>query len=276
MQPSVSAYTLHKASVHGTKHAKLGLNNQDACMVMEFLIGPTSYRLGVVSDGCSGIPAVSRTEVGSNLLAAFCLTQVQELLSGGHRIDDIPAALYPALTGFCRTLSRLVVPEGTYLPHRPSRLKGQEYRNDLTPAERFRIDYLAATIIGFLDDGTTLITFRKGDGVIIVNEHIQVIDQDNTPEYLGVSVNRPGEEFNVDTYDSAAVQRLVIATDGIEPLLALEGVGDQLFTPGGSYGMQGNLNVLRREYPEKLADDCSFVVRERHECEEAAHETEPS
>jgi hypothetical protein len=243
-------------------------------MVMEFLIGQTSYRLGVVSDGCSGIPALSHTEVGSNLLAAFCVTQVQELLSGGHQTADIPAALYPALTGFCRTLSRLVVPQGTYLPHRP--VRSQPYRQDLTPVERFRIDYLAATIIGFLDDGDTLVTFRKGDGVIIVNEEIEVIDQNNTPEYLGVSVNRPGERFDTQTYDSATVQRLVIATDGIEPLLAMEGVGHQLFSTDNRYGFQGNLNVLRREYPEKLSDDCSFVVRERHDTQEVPHEADPS
>lgn len=275
-------YCIRNGSVLGVKHAKLGVNNQDAVMALEFGIPAweKSYRMGFVSDGCTGIPAFSASEVGSNLLVVYCLARTQELIANGAQMEEIPLPLYHSVTNFLHTLANMVVPASIYWPY-PMEFKGAHaFRNQLKAPKRFMTDYLAATILGFVDDGETLVTFQAGDGVLIVNDEVTVIDQNDRPDYPAMSVNSPGGGFQVNTYASADVQRLGLATDGIEELLAVSDLGllDQLFAEAqaGPMGLQFLLNRLRKSHGHLMADDCTVLTLERKEEADAPEDSELS
>lgn len=269
------AYRMRAGTVHGLKHVNLNMNNQDAFQVLEFGVpswGKT-FRVGIVSDGCSGIPAFTRTEVGANLLVVLCLARVQELILSGLKVEEIPQPLYHAVTNFLRSLANLVAPASIHWPYPVTFPGSHEFRNKLKAPQRFITDYLMATVIGFVDDGETLVTFQAGDGVIIVNDEIMIVDQNDTPEYPALSVNSAGGGFVTQTYASPDVSRLVLATDGIEELLKLPDIGlpKRLFDhlPDNSMGLQYLLNVLRKQYGDKVGDDLTVVTRELREGGEA-------
>lgn len=262
------AYSLKTGSVLGTKHAKLNMNNQDAALTLEFGIPSwgTNYRIGLVSDGCSGIPAFTRSEVGANLLAVFCIARIQELIVGGAGMEEIPLPLYHAVTNFLRTLSNMVIPANVYWPFPVTFSGTNQFRNDLEAPQRFMIDYLAATILGFVDDGETLVTFQAGDGVRVINNAVNIVDQEDRPDYPALSVNSPGLGFQVDVFPSIEVQRIGLATDGIENLLAQPELGlpDLLFgQTHDPMSLQYVLNRLRKQHGDKMGDDCTVVTMER-------------
>ena len=268
-------YRMRAGTVHGLKHAMLNTNNQDAYQILEFSVASwgKTFRIGVVSDGCSGIPAFTRTEVGANLLVIHCLARAQELILNGAKIEEIPQPLYYAVTNFLRNVASLVVPAGIHWPYPVTFSGSHEFRNVMKAPQRFITDFLTATIIGFIDDGETLLTFQAGDGVIIVNDEIMIVDQNDTPEYPALSANSAGGGFVSRTYTSSDVSRLVLATDGIEELLKLPDVGlpGRLFDhmPDSSMGVQYLLNVLRKQHGDKVGDDLTVITRELLEGGEA-------
>jgi hypothetical protein len=261
---------IRKGSMHGLKHERQKTNNQDVVETMQFAIPTwgTNYRIGIVSDGCSGIPAFTRSEVGANLLTVFCLGRIQELIIGGAKPADIPLPLYHAVTGLLRNLAGMIMPANVYWPF-PITFEGnEEFRNDIKANKRFLIDYLSATIHGYVDDGDTLAVFRAGDGVRIVNDEVTIIDQNDTPQYPSVSVNAPGAGFDVEVYASRDVRRLALATDGLKKMLE----ANQADLPGAlfhgrgasSLGIQFMLNRWRKNrlFAEYLGDDCAIVTQE--------------
>lgn len=258
-------YRMRAGSVHGVKHAKLGTNNQDAFQTLEFHVPgrDKTYRIGVLADGCSGIPAFTRSEVGANLSVTYCLTHVQELILGGVAVGEIPRLLYRDLVNALGTVATQFAPAGAFWPY-PAKFRGiHEFRNSLAPAQRFTVDYLTATVIGFVDDGEVLVTFQAGDGVIIVNDDVMIVDQNDTPEYPVLS---PYGSFVVETYDARRVRRLALATDGVEELLKHSAATlparlfDHMATD--TMGLQYLLNVLRKQYPDKVSDDLTVITRE--------------
>ncbi len=258
------AYRLRSGTIQGVKHIQHGTNNQDAVLYQEFSIPKRgkNYRIGLASDGCSGIPAFTHSEVGSNLLVVFCLAHIQELIVGGAKMAEIPLPLYHAVINFLRNLASTVMPSNIHWPL-IVKLKGaNEFRNELNATQRFTTDYLAATIIGFVDDGEDLVTFQAGDGVIIINDDIHIVDQNDRPAYPAI-----GGGFDTANYPSAEIQRIALATDGIEELLGLPNIGlpDRLFShaPNNPMGLQYLLNLLRKEFGEYMGDDCGVIAMER-------------
>lgn len=262
-------YRLRTGTVHGVKHVQYKMNNQDAVLIMEFGVPSWNkkFRMGIVSDGCSGIPAFTKSETGANLLTVFCLARMQELIVGGAKMEEIPLPLYHAVTNFMRTVTNLVMPANIVWPFPITFVGDHAFRNTMKASERFKIDYLSATILGFVDDGTTLVTFQAGDGVQIVDDRILIVDQNDQPEYPALSVNSPGSGFAVATYVSAEVSRLALTTDGLEPLLARPelGLSERLFShaANNALGLRFLLDGLVKEYPELMGDDCTVLTRER-------------
>src|SRR3989339_1572452 len=104
---------MRRGSVQGTKHMQLGINNQDAWLMEEFPVPAfgKKFCVGIVSDGCTNLPAFSRTEVGSKLLDLFAYSRIQEFVCAGARLEEIPRALFHAITEFTRRLSNDVMPQ---------------------------------------------------------------------------------------------------------------------------------------------------------------------
>lgn len=271
--PNTVVYRMRKGSVQGVRHVRLGINNQDAVLTQVFGVpkwGKT-YRVALTSDGVSGMPAFTRSEVGSNIMVVYCLAKIQELIVGGVKLEEIPLPLYHAMTSFLRDFANMIMPPNIYWPF-PIEFKGSnEYRNHQKATQRFMADYLAATLIGFIDDGQTLVTFQAGDGTIIVNDNVLIVDQNDRPAYPSMSVNSPGGGFATNVYHSEDVLRIALASDGIEKLLPMPELGLPLIlfsdNPDDPLGLQYLLNRWRRDYGEMMDDDCTVAAMERLEGE---------
>jgi hypothetical protein len=263
-------FRLRTGSVHGVKHAKQNTNNQDAVLAQEFGIikWRKDFRVGLISDGCSGIPAFTHSEVGSNLMVVNCLARIQELIIGGARMEDIPMPLYHSVTNFMRNLANTIMPANIHWPYGVEFRGSHAFRNQIDATRRFTIDYLAATVAGFIDDGETLVVFRSDDGVVAIDDELFIVDQNNQPDYPALSINSPGGGFNVSVHASADVKRLCLATDGLKELLTVSELG----LPGAFFqgddnpmSVQFALNRLRKDYGDKMGDDCTVLTRERLE-----------
>lgn len=256
-------YRVRVASIQGVKHARNGVNNQDAAQVHEFSVPKwkKTFRIGLVSDGCSGIAAFSRCEVGANLTATYCLGRIQELILDGVEVAEVPSLLYHSLVNFLRTVSNLIMPPSVQWSY-PLNFRGDHaFRNELTATDRFRVDYLMATLIGYIDDGTTLVTFQAGDGVIIVDGELKIVDQNDRPNYPLM-----GGGFDATVYDARTVRRLALVSDGIEELLKRAGsdLPSRLFEHNAESlaGLRALFDGLREQYPERVDDDMTAVTRE--------------
>jgi hypothetical protein len=252
------------------KHLQLGVNNQDAVLVQEFGIpqwGKT-YQVGLISDGCSGLPVFTHNEVGANLMVVNCLGRIQELIVGGAGMQEIPVPLYHSVIDFMRNLANTIMPANVHWPYNVQFPAAHAFRTTISSTKRFTLDYLAATIAGFVDDGETLVVFRADDGIVAVNDDLFVVDQNNQPDYPALSVNTPGGGFKTSVYASADVPRLLMATDGLKPLTEGEfGVPGVFFAgdPENPMDLQTTLKIFRKEHGEKVGDDCTVLTRERIE-----------
>ena len=196
-------YRVRAASVQGVKHVQNGINNQDAQQVHEFAVPKweRTFRIGFVSDGCSGIPAFSRSEVGANLTVTYCVARVQQLILGGAELKEIPLLLYHSLTSYLHAVASLTMPANVHWVYPVNFSGSRAFRNDMSSTDRFLFDYLMATVIGYIDDGTTLVTFRIGDGVMIggasgINGHITIGDGVQIAAMSGVVADIPaGEKY---------------------------------------------------------------------------------
>jgi hypothetical protein len=257
---------MRKGSKQGYGHIRLGFNNQDAALCETFFVPmfKKNYWVGLVSDGSTGNPLFSRTEVGSNLMVLYAYRRIQELICSGMTLENIPIALYPSITEFLLNIMGWVMPETVIWPY-PAGLPDRE---KWSSQKRFRVDYLAATLIGFIaelgSDNSSddkIVLFSAGDGVKLVNDEVVVIDQDDRPLYPAITINQAGAGFVVDVLYAADIYRLSIATDGLKYLMQEPEFVEQMFTREPEYlGLQFLLNTTDR--PDLMKDDCTAVTWE--------------
>ncbi len=264
-EPKISQFRTRFGTKQGSKHINLGTNNQDAREIQSFSI-PTSgktFHVGLVSDGCTGNPLFSHNEVGANLLILYAYRRIQELICSSVPIGEIPKALFPSCTEFLLNLTGWVIPP-TIVWQYPAPIKDRE---EWSSQKRFRTDFLAATLLGFITDEQDLVTFSAGDGIILVNDDIEVIDQDDKPEYPAISINQPGKGFVTKHHRMDTVRRVAVMTDGLESLMKDPTFVDRMFrdkldTP---LGLQFVLNLAFKANPELMKDDCTAVTLEKIE-----------
>lgn len=249
-------------SVQGSKHLQWGLRNQDSFLLESFSVPAfrKTYHVGLISDGCTGLPGFSRTEIGSGLLTMFSYARIQELVCCGIPVSDVPTVLYPAVTEFIRRLSDDVMPRTIVWPYP----KAVSARQQWSSTERFRADVMSATILGLVCDEETTVVFSAGDGIILTNDNLDIIDQKDQPAYPAISINEPRRGFSIKVYATHEVKRLAVMTDGLKKLIHEKEFRDHLFThqADNAFGLQFLLNVLRNERPEDMEDDCTAVTLE--------------
>lgn len=249
-------------SRQGTRHIRLNQNNQDACTYQTFSVPvfDRTYHIGLVSDGCSGNPMFSHSEVGAHLLVLYAYRRIQELICSHVALQDIPKVLYPSITEFLLDIMTKVMPSHVLWKY-PVSIKDRQDWNGQT---RFKNDFLSATLLGFIADELDLIVFSAGDGIVVVDDEIKIIDQNNQPDYPSISVNRPSEGFQTVQYQTDMVQRVAITTDGLDRLVKDSTFRRQLFESDRDkiLGLQTLLNVTSNKHPELMLDDCTAVCME--------------
>ena len=256
----------------GSKHQQLDINNQDACIVDTFCSRVTKkrYYYGVLSDGCTGMPMFSRTEVGSNLLTTFLFGEIQKLLRTGASPESIVDGLFQRCAQTINAVTNLIVPPTVHWPY-PIDFSGKHaFRNDLDATQRFQVDYFSATIIGFIADNEDIIVFSSGDGIIMVNDQIDIIDQNDEPDYIANSLYKPAKKFESKQYRMEDIDTFGIMTDGMKHLTADPELLTQIFEvvtdPSdlmASLKLQTLLNKVIDDRPEDYEDDYTAVTLQR-------------
>lgn len=250
---------LRKGTIPGYSHTKKKRNNQDACVVNKTKIADQEYYYGVVADGCTGAPG-SNTEVGSILITQFIASETLLILTSGVELVDVPRILFPRCIGYLRSIA------GSTVMGSPEIMWEFIRRN------------LLCTIFGFLANDSQLIIFNAGDGMTIVNDDINIIDQNDVPNYLayhlvdrtimGKSIDRLQSNFDVVAYDLVSVRRFAVCTDGLTREFKkqdlriddLNGIWE--YEPNARAGLQWWLNIQSADNG-CFEDDCTIIAASR-------------
>ena len=128
-------------------------------------------------------------------------------------------------------------------------------------------DTFLTTILGCLITEEVTTVFSAGDGVIVVDEAIEVINQQNAPHYIAHHLYKGiTYPFQVRTYASKQIQRTLLASDGIEELWGTEKsptvVVDALFTEDAFFDDEVKLSKYLVEQPN-LLDDTTVILMKR-------------
>jgi len=204
----VGRFKVRSGTVIGQSHKRVGLNNQDALKVANFEIGGTQYLVGVVADGCSTEDKKkSRNEVGSRLLTQFALSEMRLMLGARIPTREVPGNLYPRCVSYVGNVARATV-------------IGEP--REIWDFIQF---HFLCTLLGFIYDGSDLVCFSSGDGVIVVDDYTMIIEQNNAPLYLayhqvdrrilGDKASLLPSNFNVMAHCANDIKRFAVGTDGI-------------------------------------------------------------
>lgn len=205
---------------------------------------------------------------------------------------------------FLRDLTHKVMPSSVFWGYDDKlepvfkNLKSGRWKWD--SATRFRNDYLAATMLGFLTDKDKIVLYKKGDGITLVDDTLTIIDQNDEPDYMAGSINSPGTGFEMEIYNISDISRLAICCDGLRHLMCPLGDDElksfvvpgqphlirlvygqdleepefvqQMFNhmPGHMLGLQFLLNENYRDQDELMGDDCSIVTFANNEEEDTS------
>ena len=188
-------------SMIGRNHVLAGKNNQDAFRVVR----QKRYIIAVVCDGCG---SGKHSEVGAKLGARMVIDAIADLLNYDLVISD---------RKFWNTVQTNLL---------------QKLKDFVTISNgdmEFVNDYLLFTIVGVLITPSETVTFSMGDGAIAVNGKLNQIPvyPDNAPPYLAYDLYRPDAiSFEIrDRLPTSEVESILIATDGIDDLIAVEVIG---------------------------------------------------
>ena len=243
-------------AVLGRDHAMRGQNRQDGYALKEVEIGGQIFKIGVVSDGCSGGKC---NEVSGLLLPIFVVNQTIRLLEYEVPIRELPTALYPQVIGFLESL-RNSVPFSC--------------REDSITFVR---DFLLATVIGFVVGESEGVAFSSGDGFVVVNDEIVSLDYGNRSPYIGYHLvpqavlhgDRPElpRTFDARPLEVENLVYLAAATDGFRTDLLRRLRTESLPGPLGVQLWLNRTNGPRSPYPppERFWDDGAVVELRRCE-----------
>lgn len=174
-------------TIQGSAHRKLDYNNQDAVLIFE----AEDLLIGIVADGCG---SGSNSEVGAQLGVKRITKIIYEKIKSNV---DWKKNLKPEMQNYAKTLAEL---------------------HDVNLAEFVR-DYLLFTLVGFVKYEDNITLFSYGDGVIVIDDNISIIDQNNRPKYLNNELkNGEGADFQFQEFKYEG-QKILIGSDGVEDII---------------------------------------------------------
>jgi hypothetical protein len=257
-------------------------NSQDALAI----IVNTKVIVGVVTDGCTGThPKLenscnSSNEVGAKLLA-FLVSRAA-LSMATTQGDPLSA------DAFVESLSKTV-------QRKLLTMLDLFAESDAADREMFALDFLMATILGFVVTETQFIIFHCGDGIIGLNGKIHVLDSE-AGTYLASDLIIPLTEQNradlakrhsLKPFASGStidLESVFLATDGLSRLVGEHpnALASFINTSPPSQQTTNGFDFLLQEFRQKLAwnpdvtipidDDATFALLRRHGMETTSHD----
>lgn len=172
-------------SIQGFTHRQLEYNNQDFVLVSE----NDNYNIGLIADGCG---SGSNSEVGAQLGLKFLLRIISEQASSDWKVN---------------------------LKENIQKYSSQIAEIHSSNPRDFTKNFLLYTIIGFVEENNKITIFSFGDGVIIIDDKVKVINQNNRPKYINNELI--GNEGGKFTYEEVILdeQTILIGSDGVEDLI---------------------------------------------------------
>ncbi len=232
--------------VTGREHLVYGINCQDSLFAKTFEHEGYTYHIGVVSDGCG---EGERSETGAHLATSFLIYKMEKLVRDGYSIKFILRKLYFELLRFLKKI-----------------LTAYDLKH--LPAEEVDVikNHFLFTVIGFIIGPDDTVIFAVGDGVVLINDFLDVRDQKNTPtyptyhlvssKYLKSDRTYIPKEFDVYDVKTENMQKLAVGTDSwqyeLDSLFLLFNE-EQKTTP------QRLMNVLSQK-EKRFKDDAAIIT----------------
>ncbi len=248
-EAKVEKFRVRTGTIIGSEHIRTQVNNQDGYATGRMEYEGQSYLWGIICDGCS---AGLHNEVGAILLSNYLCREIPYLISSGSTFQEMPDQLFIAGLGYLRSLASHTAMGG--------------------PQERinFVIHHLQCTVIGFIMNNELCVFFNAGDGVIIVNNKIERIDQGNRPLYMAYHLLHRSilKEFSISLplkfmtrfSNVSDLNRFAVCSDGI-----VEDAVEHLWGHEHELGLQRRLRVLRLRKEIIFSDDCTVIAVEKNQ-----------
>jgi serine/threonine protein phosphatase PrpC len=243
----MNKWNVNSATIVGRDHELTKKNRQDFVSVCSL----DNRIIGVACDGCG---ESQYSEVGACLLGTYITNYFKEMVFSSFNGQDIDLHIFnetnlkDVIDKICRTL-----------------LVNLNTQNEQVS---FIKDFMLSTnLFCFIFDDYVHIGYC-GDGVIIIDDNIEVIDQKGSPHYIAYK-NVPKEAlekqptelsyFNFKTLKQKDVNKIVIATDGLLPIIDKSLVSQLYGTQKRQ--LQRKFNIWQEQ--KMFGDDASCIVFEK-------------
>jgi hypothetical protein len=230
----------------GRGHILRGINSQDGLKLYHGQAQGQTVTIGIICDGCS---EGKNSEVGAKLAAEFLVREALYWFDLKIQTDLIPHLLYKELLQFMKNLVE------------QHKFVGQKDRVSYIK------DTMLFTVVGFILTESAGVVFYAGDGTIVLDDAIWLIDAENRPMYPAYhlvdrqSLDKNAAElpmtFEVLSFDSTSFSRLAIGSDAWHQrpdLLA------EIWGHTNPSGLQRQLNIW--DQARTFADDVSVIAVE--------------
>lgn len=224
------------ATIQGYTHRTLEYNNQDFVLITE----ADNCKIGLIADGCG---SGSNSEVGAQLGLKFLSKRIL-----GQIDTDWKSNLKEDIQSYSKEIAAI-------------------HSND---PEGFIRDFLLYTIIGFVEKDDILTIFSYGDGVIIIDDKIEIIDHDNRPKYINNElIGSEGGDFLFREINFEN-QKITLGSDGLIDLLEGMEKGlveeyhslEHFMNDAENFTNPTHLPKLLKKYSRKgiIKDDCTLIM----------------
>lgn len=222
----MTSFDFSFASVIGSEHVRLSLNNQDALVVTR----GDWYSMGIVSDGCG---SCQRSEVGSALTVRLAAKFIPDALRGVP-VELVADKFKVVRRNIVSALGRIVNEVSNELMDSVSGFDVHGGYGGFLTEEGSISSCFLATIVGFYACDEYVVVFSIGDGFYAVNGVLAAVDadrpSDNAPDYPAYhllprvmeSLPDGSAEFSIRTFSTKDVDTVMVGTDGLRFLLNSE------------------------------------------------------
>ena len=252
-------FSMKRGLIAGRHHIVYSMNCQDSLCAKTFKRHKDTCHIGVVADGCG---EGTRSEVGAHMATSFLIQRMEELLMEGKAAEEIPTKLFHDLLRFLHgQMAGLALMYNSY-----------------QAAVQFIKDHMLFTVLGFIITPKTTVIFALGDGVIVLNDMIDVRDENNHPFYISYHlvdksylVNKGAPlplKFDTYIFPTEYLERLAVGTDAWADEM---GVLLSLWDEKLCKSVQRTMNLLSKK-EKRFKDDAAIITAARQK--EVADESE--